>query len=155
MTAQPHVTLEHRRIGKIEAEAQQLLHFDGLPGFPHAREFALAQHDGDSPFAWLASLDDLDLAFVVAEPSKLFPDYPTSLGQRELDAVGAQAREEVLVLSIANLAHGELSMNLAAPLLVNTRTRRAAQVLLSDAGLKLRARLGEPARAQIESKPQR
>ena len=32
---------------------------------------------------------------------------------------------------------------------------RAAQVVLPDSALKLRARLGEAARAQIESKPQR
>lgn len=155
MKSQRPITVEHQRVGRIDLDASQLLHFSGLPGFPGARDFALAQHDESSPFAWLASLDQLDLAFVVAEAGKLFPDYPPQLGARELDAVGASSRDEVLVLAIANLAGGELTLNLAAPVLVNARTRRAAQVVLPDSTLKLRARLGEAARAQIESKPQR
>lgn len=141
------IRVEHRRAGRIDLDASQLLHFSGLPGFPEARDFALAQHGPDSPFAWLASLDLLDLAFVVAEPAKLFADYAPELGRRELAAVGAAAREEVLLLAIVNATQGEVCLNLAAPILVNARTRRAAQVVLPDASLKLRARIGEPARA--------
>jgi flagellar assembly factor FliW len=149
------IHFEHRRVGKIALDAKDMLHFAGLPGFPAARSFALAQHDAESPFAWLASLDDPDLAFVAVEPAKLFTDYTPQLSRRELDSVGAQAGDEVLLLALANVTGGELCFNLAAPILVNARTRRAAQVVLPDAALKLRARLGEPARVQSESKPQR
>jgi flagellar assembly factor FliW len=136
------VTLEHRRVGKIELDASQLLHFAGLPGFPAAREFALVNHDDESPFAWLASLDNLDLAFVVAAPGKLFADYQPELGRRELDAIGAAAASDVLVLAIANFSGGEACLNLAAPVLVNARTRRAAQVVLQDSRWGIRTRIG-------------
>jgi flagellar assembly factor FliW len=149
------VTVEHERAGQIDLDASQLLHFSGLPGFPSARNFALAPHEGNSPFTWLACLDQLDLAFVVAEPSKLVPDYAPQLGQRELDAVGAEARDDILVLAIVNLGRGDLTLNLAAPILVNARSRRAAQVVLSDTALRLRARIGDSARIQMESNPQR
>jgi flagellar assembly factor FliW len=149
------IQFEHRRVGKIALDADDALHFEGLPGFPEARTFALAQHAANSPFAWLASLEDADLAFVVAEPAKLFLDFAPSFGKRELDSVGAASEDEVLVLAVANVSGGDLCFNLAAPILVNARTRRAAQVVLQDASLKLRARVGEPARSQIESKPQR
>ncbi len=139
--------VEHLRAGRIELDASQLLHFSGLPGFPEACDFVLAQHGPDSPFAWLASLDARDLAFLVAEPAKLFVDYAPELGRRELASVGATARDDVLLLAIVNATQGELCLNLAAPILVNARTRRAAQVVLPDASLKLRARIGEPARA--------
>jgi flagellar assembly factor FliW len=156
--SEPRVTFEHARVGKIEIDASRTLHFAGLPGFPAARSFALVHHDEESAFAWLASLDRPDLAFVVAEPGKLFPDVQLRLARRELDAVGAASREDVLVLAIANLSGGEACLNLAAPIVVNVHTRRAAQVVLPDASLPLRARLGarEPAApAQIESKPHR
>jgi flagellar assembly factor FliW len=155
VSAREKTEFEHRRVGKIALDANDALHFDGLPGFPAARSFALAQHDADSPFAWLASLDDADLAFVVAEPSKLFLDFAPKLCARDLASVGAASADEVLLLAVANVSGGELCFNLAAPIVVNARTRRAAQVVLQDTAFKLRARIGEPARAQIESKPQR
>ncbi len=150
MSAAQQVTVEHRRIGKIALDASEVLHFAGLPGFPTARDFALAHHDGDSPFAWLASLDDLDLAFVVAEPGKIFSDYEPAFGPRELSAVGASERSEVLVLAVANLTGGEASLNLAAPILVHAKTRRAAQVVLSDAQLPVRARIGQASAGAAE-----
>jgi len=145
VSAGSHVTVEHRRIGSIELDASEVLHFPGLPGFPGACDFALAQHGGGSPFAWLASLDDLDLAFVVAEPEKLFADYHPTLGPRELGAVGASERGEVLVLAVANLTGGEACLNLAAPILVNAKTRRAAQIVLPDSKLAVRAKIGSGA----------
>ena len=146
MSAQPKIHFEHRRVGKIELDPDNALHCAGLPGFPHARSFALAQHDGDSPFAWLASLDDADLAFVVAEPGKLFPDYAPALRKQELDAVGAASPADVLLLAIANVTAGDVRMNLAAPILVNATTRRAAQVVLA---LGLRMTNWEPSRPSV------
>lgn len=142
MSSEQQVTVEHRRIGKIALDASEVLHFSGLPGFPAVRDFALAQHGDGSPFAWLASLDDLDLAFVVAEPEKLFTEYRPAFGPRELGAVGAAETGEVLVLAIANLTRGEACLNLAAPILVNAKTRRAAQVVLPDSKFAVRAKLG-------------
>jgi flagellar assembly factor FliW len=154
--AEPRVTFEHARVGKIEIDASRTLHFAGLPGFPAARNFALVPHGNDSAFAWLASLDQPDLAFVVAEPGKLFPEVPLPIAGRDLAAVGAASREEVLLLAIANLSGGDACLNLAAPILVNVRTRSAAQVVLADATLPLRARLdARDSEAQIESKPHR
>ena len=157
----------HRRVGPIRLPSADLVHFDGLPGFPDARRFALLRHDerdvSEQPFSWLACVDDLDLAFAVTDPRLFLPEYAPRLPEAALQGLGPAGPNEILVLAIANLAGDPVRLNLTAPLVVNLATRRGTQVILEDGQLSL----GEPIRvpadargfgrgpAQIESKPQR
>jgi flagellar assembly factor FliW len=145
MTAGKRITIEHERLGAIEVPEADVIHFDGLPGFPEARRFALLRHDDRSPFAWLASLDDAALAFAVVDPFELFPDYGPALGAAQLAEVGATAFPEVCLLAIANLGGGSALVNLAAPLLVHAATRRAVQLVLADERWPVRAAIPNPA----------
>jgi flagellar assembly factor FliW len=141
MTKAERIRVEHARVGLIELAEAEVIHFDGLPGFPEARRFALLRHDEGSSFAWLACLDDPALAFAVVDPLELFSDYAPALGTEQLALVGAKDPAEACLLAIANLSGGSALVNLAAPLLVNATTRRAAQMVLSDERWPVRARL--------------
>ena len=146
MTRDALVTVEHRRIGAIDVDNARILQMDGLPGFPNARSFALVAGDGTSPFAWLASLDDLDLAFAVLEPSELLTNYAPRPNANDLRAVDATHPSEVAWLVLVNVQADDVYVNLAAPILVNEAKSRAAQIVLADASLPLRTplRLGAP-----------
>jgi len=171
MTSGKRICVEHLRLGRIELPEAEVLRFDGVPGFPEARRFALLRHDAGSAFAWLACLDDPALAFAVVDPLELFPDYAPALGAAELAGVDAAGPGEVCLLAIANLSGGKALVNLAAPLVVNAASRRGAQVVLADERWPVRAAIApspvlraEPPstrplasafpRAQTESNPQ-
>lgn len=124
--------LHHGRVGDVRVHTSRLLHFAGLPGFPHARRFALIERDRNLAFAWMVCLDDLDLAFVVADPRQLVPGYQPEPRLADLRAVGAESPAEVALLAIANLRGRRPTLNLAAPLVVHPRTRRGVQAILED-----------------------
>lgn len=117
-----------------------------MVGFPEQRRFALARLDGEGVVCDLRCLDD-ELSFVVVPPAMFFDDYAPVVDDELVEELGAQSEEDLLVLSVVTLGAdpSEATVNLMAPIIVNHRTRRAAQVLLDDATLPLRAPL-TPAR---------
>lgn len=110
-----------------------------MPGFPEHRRFALVELDEDGVLCSLRSLDDPDLRFLVASPVPFFPDYAPEVGDEVVADLEIDDASQVLVLLVltAGATLGETTANLLAPVLVNTVTRRAAQVILNDPDLPL------------------
>lgn len=162
MSEKGWIEIAHSRVGSIRLPESAVIRFAGLPGFPEARRFALVHHDEDSPFSWLACLDDPELAFVVTDPRLFFPGYAPAIPPRDLEAIGAEAPGQVELLAIANLRGERPRLNLAAPLVVNAESRCAAQAVLDDDALSISHAIPAAApvpagasEAQMESKPQR
>lgn len=122
--------IEHARLGRLRLRAEHLLRFDGIPGFPAARRFALIEHDGPSGFAWLACCDDLDLALPIVPLRAVAPEQWSALGPDQLSAVAATDREEIEAFAIVNMRGDPPQANVEAPLLVHTQTRHGAQIFL-------------------------
>ena len=57
------------RFGDIEVKEDDVVKLPaGLIGFPELKRYVLLDHDKDSPFKWLQSLDDGAIAFVLINP---------------------------------------------------------------------------------------
>jgi flagellar assembly factor FliW len=114
-----------------------------MPGFPDRSRFALVQLDEDGLLCSLSSIDEEGLRFLVVPPAPFFPDYAPVVRDETVAALGIDSADDVLVLLV--LTAGETlsstTANLLAPLLVNTRTRRAQQVILDDGDLSIAAPL--------------
>jgi flagellar assembly factor FliW len=109
----------------------------GLPGFAGAHRFALVESFGpESPFAMLRSIDDPDLAFVVAHPTPFFPGYAIDLDDAEVDGLGLRRAEDAIVLLIVTLGETleDSTANLLGPIVVNRGTGEAMQVVLPAGG---------------------
>jgi len=114
-----------------------------MPGFPDRRQFALVILDDDSLLCALRSLDDPELRFLVVPPAPFFPDYAPEVGDGVVSELEIGSAEEALVLLVlkAGDSLADTTANLLAPVVVNRRTRRAAQVILDDATLSVSAPL--------------
>ncbi len=114
-----------------------------LPGFPEARTFALVQLDDAGLLCALRSLDDPELRFLVVPPQTFFPDYAPVVDDATVDDLAIESVDDVLLLVI--LTTGDslagTTANLLAPLLINTVSRRACQVILDDTELSIAAPL--------------
>ena len=137
-------TIESPRFGTFEVESGDLIQFDGLPGFAELRRFVVLQHDRESPFGWLQSVDRPELAFPVTDPRSFFPNYRPALRAALLSDLAAEPTDELDWLAIATLAEGSVSLNLAAPLLINRARRRGVQAILEDDGWSTREPLPKP-----------
>lgn len=126
------IEFESRRVGKIEVTEADVVTFEPLPGFPNRTRFVVMEHAEGGEMAWLVSIEDPDLAFVVATPWSFFPGYEPPIGREHLAALGIEKREDVEILSIVTLSGKTISLNLSAPLLINAATRKAMQVVGED-----------------------
>lgn len=110
-----------------------------MPGFPDRSQFALVQLDDDGVLCQLRSLEDPNLRFLVVSPVSFFPDYSPVVDEDTVADLGIESVEDVLVLLVltAGASLSDTTANLAAPVLVNTTTRRAQQVILDDPQLSV------------------
>jgi flagellar assembly factor FliW len=114
-----------------------------LPGFPDQHRFALVQLDETGILCQLRSLDDPSLRFLVVPPVSFFPDYAPVVSDDVVADLEITAAEDVIVLLVLNAGDSldTTTANLMAPVVVNTATRRASQVILDDPDLPIAAPL--------------
>lgn len=133
--------IKSQRFGVVELDDDAVLNFpEGIIGFPKERSFALIPHHGSTYLAWLQSLNKPELAFPVVSAhyfSDRYPDVPVSPAAH---AAGVQGTEEdfaVLVVLCAPIGQ-PATVNLLAPIVVNSETRRGAQVILEGSRFSTR-----------------
>lgn len=114
-----------------------------LAGFDDHRSFTLVGLDDDGTMSQLQATDRADLSFLVVSPELFFPDYSPFIDDTVRVALDIREPDELLLLLLvhpgATLA--DTTANLLAPVVVNTRTGRAAQVVVGDWSLPIRAPL--------------
>jgi flagellar assembly factor FliW len=128
------VHVSSRRFGDFEVPCNRILEFpQGLIGFGALHRFVILEHRPGSPFKWMLSLDDPELAFAVADPIELVCGYvaPLDVAARILATEPAEIALFVLVTIPGDPA--AMTVNLMAPVAVDLKTRRARQLVLEDA----------------------
>jgi flagellar assembly factor FliW len=112
-------------------------------GFPEHGRFGLKRLDDEGAVCDLHSLDDPELRFVVVPPGLFFPDYAPEINEATAEDLQAESEEDLVALVVVTLGEGlaDATANLLAPVLLNPNKRLAAQVVLDDASLPLRAPL--------------
>lgn len=114
------LTVESTRFGTLEIEAEAVLSFPrGLIGLGGSR-YALLSTDADSPFSWLHSVEDPDLALPVTRPWSFFPGYEVVLSDVEAASIGlaGDAPKDVWVTVRATERVEDFTVNLRAPIVV-------------------------------------
>ncbi len=125
-----------------------------IPGFTDLRRFALVRLDaaeavtapveGESPLYELRSLERPDVRFMVAAPGIYFTGYEIVLDDQECEDLGLIDSAEALVLVMLTVGPDAESTtaNLLAPVVINARTRAAAQIILTGSDWPVRAPIG-------------
>jgi flagellar assembly factor FliW len=115
---------------------------EGMIGFPGLTRFMMLRHKEGSPFFWLQSLEDGDLAFVLMDPLLLIPDYVLNIPpeDRALLAIEAPGNgvQAWAVVTIGRQEPPEITANLLAPLVVNPGARLGKQIVLLDSPYAIR-----------------
>jgi flagellar assembly factor FliW len=89
------VTFESSRFGTLEIETEEVIEFpSGLIGLGGAR-YALLTTDDQSPFAWLQSIDDPELALPITNPWLFFTDYAVDVDDAEAKRIGVEDPSKV------------------------------------------------------------
>ena len=133
METQATMQIATTRFGVVEVSEEALIHFKtGIIGFPRESTFALIPHGDSTLIAWLQSALTPALAFPVVSAHGLVGDYPDVPLVPVAEKAGLSGeQDDFAVLAVLSAPRGlPATINLLAPLLVNSVTRQGAQVFL-------------------------
>lgn len=128
-----------RLFGEIDIEESKIITLDnGMIGLPEFRRFALIFDEergiDASSVMWLQSMDDPQTAFPVMQPNVVKPDYNPMVNDEMLAPLGEMTEDNtyVLVTLTATEKPEDLSVNLKAPVVINTDTKKGCQIIVED-----------------------
>lgn len=128
-----------RLFGEIDIQDDKIITLEnGMIGLPEYQNFALIfdEEKGmkESSIMWFQSMDDPQTAFPVMQPNTVKPDYNPMVNDEMLSPIGELNEENTYVLvtltAVADVK--ESSVNLKAPIVINTDTRKGCQIIVED-----------------------
>ena len=137
-----------RLFGEIEIDESKIITFeDGIIGFPDMKKFTLIfdeEKEGRPSISWLQSMDEPEIAFPVMDPLFVCETYNPSVEDELLKNLGTIKEDNLYVLVTVTVPQNikELAVNLKAPIVINTDTRKASQIIVED-DLPVRSRIYE------------
>jgi flagellar assembly factor FliW len=130
------VSIDSRRFGPLAVREDQIIDLiPGLLGFSQFHRYVLIEHQQESPFLWLQSVDNPDLAFVVIDPLHIVPGYkpgPFTEVMQELEVDNPDDLNILVILTIPSGRPQEMTANLMGPVVINLKNRRGKQLVLEE-----------------------
>lgn len=123
------------RFGDVEVDENLVFTFiSPIIGFEDAINYVLIENDDNNIFRWLQSTQFPELAFPVSKASYFQIDYNFEIDDNTVDMLELTSIDDVLSLNIVNIPKGQpqkSTINLLAPIIINKRTKVAAQLILN------------------------
>ena len=129
--------VQSSRFGSFEIEDSRTLNFSqSLLGFPDSTTYVVVEVE-DTPYIWLQSVEEPDVAFLATSPFLFFPSYDLELGDEDQATLEVDDASQVEVLTLLTVHRaGELPENITAnllgPIVINTESRQALQLVLDN-----------------------
>ena len=123
------------RFGEIDVNENNVLTLtEGLIGFPELTQFLLLDHDTESPFKWLQSVNDGAMAFIVISPLTFKPNYLVEVTEEEIASLELTNADDAIISVVVTIPMDpkKMSANLKAPLVFNSSNRKGKQIILKD-----------------------
>ncbi|MGN1157632.1 MAG: flagellar assembly protein FliW [Agathobacter sp.] len=128
-----------RMFGAIDIADDKIITMEkGMIGFPELTHFALIfdEEKKDKAFKimWLQSMDDGDIAFPVTDPICIKEDYAPSVNDEIIAPLGEMHAENTYLLVTVTVPKQieNFSVNLKAPIVINTDSNKGAQIITED-----------------------
>lgn len=144
--------LNTKHFGQLQIPEDNIITFEnGIPGFTQYTKYIIINdEDENSPFCWLQSIEEVDLAFALANPFLIHKEYNPRLPKNEIEKLGEGNETDYSVLSIVIVPEDveKMTANLRAPIVINLKTKKGMQVILDGEDYPIKYYLFE----QLQSK---
>ena len=130
------MTIETKLFGEIAVDESKLISFQqGIIGFPELKDFLLI-HDGDGNgnIKWMQSIEEPAFAMPVVDPLTVIPEYNPDIEDELLKPLGEITEENMLVIVTITVPKEieKMTVNLKAPIIINSESRKAAQLIIDS-----------------------
>jgi flagellar assembly factor FliW len=112
------------------------------PGLDPLVNFTLRSVPGAEGLYKLEANDNVDKRMFLLDAAVYLPAYHPVLSDGQAQSLGLVSANDAQVLVVANPGNGATTVNLLAPIVVNTATGSGAQCILEGQDWPLRAELG-------------
>jgi len=134
--------IKTRNFGDMEVDKDRILTFNrGIIGFEDFKKYAVIDHKNENfPFKWLQSLEEKDIAFVVADPFAFYPDYSPVIPNILINYLGLKENERpgFYVIAVVPKDPVKMTVNLKAPIVFNPFNRKAEQIIVENEDYKIK-----------------
>ena len=131
---------------------EECIHFkEGIIGFEEQKKYIPLPIQGESDaILCLQCVDDLSLSFVIMNPFFLDETYSPKISKKDMDAIGAKEESVIsyYVICVVKDIPANSTVNLKCPIIVNSLTREAKQVILEEGEYRFRHPLSEFSRKE-------
>jgi flagellar assembly factor FliW len=120
--------------GEKEFNEEGIITFEqGIPGFPNLRKFVIFPIE-ELIFSYMQSVEDENICFVIVPPTLIEPKYDITISDETVKRLKVEKPEDIYVYSIVTIPDNinEMTANLRAPILINTKNSKAVQDVLED-----------------------
>jgi flagellar assembly factor FliW len=130
--------VETRLFGEIDVEDDKIITLPGgLVGFPDMKRFTVlydSEKEKASHVMWFQSLDEPQFAMPVLEPNLVKEDYNPVINEELLKPLGDLTEDNLYVLVTLTVPRQveKMSVNLRAPIIVNTDNLLGGQLIVDD-----------------------
>ncbi|MBQ7286489.1 MAG: flagellar assembly protein FliW [Candidatus Gastranaerophilales bacterium] len=139
------IVLKTTKFGEIEINKDSIFSFvSPIIGFNDLKEYTIIDYKPDSPFKWLQSVEDMDLAFPITLCSFFGIDYQFDIPDEEAQRLEIECADDVFVCNIANIPQSNpqgATINMVAPIVANISNKKAMQLILKNTEFEVRHRL--------------
>ena len=126
-----------RLFNEVEVDDEKKLTFPGgIIGFPDLQNFVLIHDEekSDGSIRWMQSIEEPNFAMPVVDPLIVLPEYNPQVEEDLLKKLGEYSEGDLLVLVTITVPHDltKMTVNLKAPFVINTATKKACQIIVED-----------------------
>lgn len=129
------------RFGELEVTENLIVRMTKpVLGFEQLKRYVIVETPDFEPFKWFQSVDDPQVAFVIVNPLLFFPDYTIEVNPREIDELRVDNVRDINTYAIVTIPqeYTRMTANLQGPILVNTRTNLAKQLVLVNSTYRIK-----------------
>ena len=139
------VKINTAKFGEIEVSKNTIFNFvSPIIGFKDLKEYTIVDYKPDSPFKWLQSMEDMELAFPITLCSFFGIDYQFDIPDEEAKKLEIDSPYDIFVCNIVNIPSSNpqgATVNMLAPIVINLDNKKAMQVVLKNSQFEVRHKL--------------
>ncbi len=142
--------IQTKFFGEVDLSPERCWKFPkGIPGFESEKEFILLPIEDNAMFQVLQSIQDSDIALIVASPYTLVENYSFDLDEPTIELLNIKQVDDIFVLGILSLKDPleTSTINLQAPIVFCSTTKTAKQMITNDNKFSVRQVIG----SQVQS----
>ena len=127
------VKINTNYFGELEVDENEILEFEkGMLGFEELKKFVIIK-DSEIFIEWLQSVEDTT-SFAIMDPFVADNNYSFELPEKIMKQLDIIDKEDVMIRTVVIIPEDitKIRTNLQAPIIINTKQKKATQIILDD-----------------------